>query len=158
MVRARDLMERHVVTVNPETSLAELYRLFAEEQIGAAPVVDETERVIGVVSSADLLRALAEERDTALVDTRYLRDLLPYSSPDWDGVPEDLQDRLGQRRVSEAMTEGIVSVGPDASAAEVAATLRTNRLHHVFVIEDGLLAGVISTYDLLQLVERWKEA
>ena len=157
MPRARSLMEEHVLTVSPETPLLDVHRLFAEEQIGAAPVVDDAERVIGVITSADLVRALEEERDTAVVETSYLRDVLPYSSPDWDSVPEDLQDRLGQLRVSDAMTEGVVSVSPDASAAEVARTLRKNGLHHVFVIEDGVLRGVVSTYDLLQLVEQWKE-
>jgi len=150
-------MEEHVLAVSPETPLLKVHQLFAEEQIGAAPVVDDAERVIGVITSADLVRAIEEERDTAVVETSYLRDVLPYSSPDWDNVPEDLQDRLGQLRVSDAMTKGVVSVSPDASAAEVARTLRKNRLHHLFVIEDGALRGVVSTYDLLQLVEQWKE-
>jgi CBS domain-containing protein len=150
-------MEEQVLMVSPETPLLHVHRLFAEEQIGAAPVVDGSERVIGVITSADLVRTLEEERDTAMVHTSYLRDVLPYSSPDWDNFPDDLQDRLGQLRVSDAMTEGVVSVSPDASAAEVARTLRKNRLHHVFVIEDGALRGVVSTYDLLQLVEQSKE-
>lgn len=154
MTRARDLMQSHVVTVGPNTPLIDVHGLFAQEQINAAPVVDETEEVIGVISSTDLIRTLDEERDTAWVETSYLRDLLPYSSPDWDSVPEDLQDRWSQLRVSDAMTEGVVSVAPDATAGEVARTLRKNRLHHVFVIEDGTLVGVISTFDLLQLVER----
>lgn len=158
MPRARDLMEEHVVTVSPETPLLDVHRLFTEEQIGAAPVVDDAERVVGVVTSADLVRALEETRDTALFDARYLRDVLPYSSPDWDAVPEDLQDRLGQLSASEAMTEGVVSVSPDASAVEIARTLRTNRIHHVLVIdEEGGLRGVISTFDLVQLVEKGGE-
>jgi CBS domain-containing protein len=157
MPRARELMEQHVLTLSPETSLLDAHRLFVEEEIGAAPVVDG-DRVTGVITNADLVRAVEEERDTASVETSYLRDLLSYSSPDWGSVPEDLQDRLGQLRVSDAMTQGVVSVPPDASAAEVARTMRTNRLHHVFVIEDGALRGVISTYDLLKLVEQLKES
>lgn len=157
MPRARELMESHVLTVSPETPVLDVYRLFKEEQIGAAAVVDDAELVIGVISSADLVRTLEEERGTAVVETHYLRDVLPYSSPDWDSVPEDFQNRLGQLRVSDAMTEGVVSVPPDASAAELARTLRKNRLHHVFVIEGGALLGVVSTYDLLKLVEQFRE-
>jgi CBS domain-containing protein len=157
MPKARDLMQTHVVTVGPDTPLLDVYRLFAEEQIGAAPVVDEAEQVIGVVSTADLVRTLDEERDTAWVQTNYLRDVVPFSSPDWDNVPEDLQNRWEQLRVSDAMTDGIVTMPPDASASEIARTLRKHRLHHVFVVEDGVLCGVISTYDLLQLVEKIKD-
>jgi len=154
MPTARELMQDHVVTVAPETPLLDVYRLFSEEQIGAAPVVDEAEEVVGVVSTADLVRALDAERDTAWVDTNYFRDVVPYSSPDWDNVPEDLQNRWEHLRVSDAMTRGLVTVAPEASAAEVAQTLRKNRLHHVFIVEDGRLRGVISTYDLLELVEK----
>jgi CBS domain-containing protein len=150
-------MQEHVVMVSPETPLLDVHRLFREEQIGAAPVIDDAERVVGVITSADLVRALEEQRDTAVFETNYLLCVRPYSSPDWDRVPEDLQDRLGQLRVSDAMTEGVVSVSPDATAAEVAQTLRKNRLHHILVIGDGTLRGIVSTYDLLQLVERWKE-
>lgn len=156
--RARDLMEEHVVTVSPETALLDVHRLFVEEQISAAPVVDDEERVIGVITSTDLVRALEQERDTAAVETSYLRDVLPYSSPDWDSVPEDFQNRLARLRVSDAMTEAVVTVSADAAVAEVAQILRSNRLHHVFVVEGGVLRGVISTFDLLRLVEQWKES
>ena len=56
------------------------------------------------------------------------------------------------------MTEGLVTVPPDASAAEVARTLRSNGVHHVLVAERGVLRGVVSTFDLLQLVEQWKDS
>lgn len=155
--RARDLMEKNVLSVSPETPLLGVHRLFVEEQISVAPVLDDAERMIGVVSSIDLLRAVEGERDTAVVETRYFRDLLPYSSPDWDHLPEDLQDRLGQLQASDAMSEEVVSVSADASAAAVAHTLRENRVHHVFVVEDQTLVGVISAYDLLRLVEDRKD-
>lgn len=155
--RARDLMEKDVLSVSPETPLLDVHRLFVEEQISVAPVLDDAERVIGVVSSVDLLRAVEGERNTAVVQTTYFRDQLPYSSPDWDHLPEDLQDRLGQLQVSDAMSEGVVSVSADASAAAVAHTLRENRVHHVFVVEKEILVGVISAYDLLELIERRKD-
>lgn len=155
--RARDLMEKNVLSVSPETPLLEVHRLFVEEQISAAPVIDDAERVVGVVSSVDLLRAVEGERDTAAVETRYFRELLPYSSPDWNHLPEDMQDRLGQLQVSDAMSEGVVTVAAGDPAAMVARTLRENRLHHVFVVEEGSLVGVVSAYDLLGLIEDLKD-
>jgi len=156
--RARDLMEKDVLSVSPETPLLDVHRLFVEEQISAAPVIDDAEQVVGVVSSVDLLRAVEGERDTATVETSYFRELLPYSSPDWDHLPEDLQDRLGQLRVADAMSDGVVSVSPDDSAATVAGTLREHRVHHVFVVEEGTLVGIVSAYDLLRLIEDLKDA
>lgn len=154
MRRARDFMEQHVLKVGTETPLPDVHRLFVEAQISAAPVVDDVEQVVGVITTADLVRALDEERDTTRTAPDYLRTELLFSSPDRSDMPEDLQDRMGQLRVSDVMTEGVVSVTPDAPATEVARTLRKNRLHHVFVIENDELRGIVSTFDLLEIVEK----
>jgi CBS domain-containing protein len=59
---AADLMTRAVVSVGPDTPLLEVYRLFVSEQIHGAPVMDEEERLIGVISSSDLLRTRSTGR------------------------------------------------------------------------------------------------
>jgi CBS domain-containing protein len=153
-VLARDVMQTSVVTVSPETPLADIQRLFVEEGIGGAPVVDDTGRVVGVISASDLLRAVESERDTAAAEPRYFRDTLEFSGPDWSHVLEDFQDRLAELRVADAMTEGVVMVPPEASVAEVARRMLGHRIHRILVVEDGALAGIISTFDLVALLEK----
>lgn len=69
---AGDLMARDVVTVSPETPILDVHRLFVEEEIHGAPVVDEDGVVRGVISTLDLLRIVRDEAepDTASTDTR----------------------------------------------------------------------------------------
>jgi CBS domain-containing protein len=52
----------------------------------------------------------------------------------------------------------VLSVSPDAPARDVARILRENGVHRVFVSEDGRLLGVVSAFDLLRLIEDWKES
>lgn len=151
---ARDVMEIGVVTIDPGASLLDAYRLFVEEEISGAPVVDEDGRVLGVISAHDLLRATEEERDTAVVQTSYFRDLAEFSGPDWGGVVEDFQDRLAERTVADAMTRGAIAVAPDATIPEVARTLRQHRVHRVLVAEDERVLGLISSFDLVALLEK----
>jgi CBS domain-containing protein len=151
---AKDLMETRIVSVAPETPLINVHRLFVEEQISGAPVLDELGAVVGVITAADLLRAVAEEHDTVRMEADYFRDTLPYSSPDWSGSPENFQDRLAELRVSDEMSEG---VPPSAGAPEVARTLRKAAVHRVFVAEDGRLLGILSAFDLLRVIEDWTE-
>ena len=151
---ARDVMQTGVVTIDPEASLLDAYRLFVEEEISGAPVVDEDGRVLGVVSAHDLLRATEEERDTAVVQTSYFRDLAEFSGPDWGSVAQDFQDRLAERTVREVMTTGAIVVAPDASIPEVASTLRQHHVHRVLVAEDERLVGLISSFDLVALLEK----
>ena len=151
---ARDVMQSHLITVSPETPLLDVQRLFVEEEINGAPVVDDAGRLVGMVSTRDLLRAAEEEHDTAESDARYFRDELEFSGPDWGSVLEDFQGRLAERTVSDVMTPGGVTVGPDASIAEVASTLRRHRIHRVLVAEDDVLVGIISSFDLVALLEK----
>ncbi len=151
---ARDVMQSHVITVSPESPLLDVQRLFVEEEINGAPVVDDAGRLLGVVSTRDLLRATADEHDTAASETRYFRDELEFSGPDWGSVLEDFQDRLAERSVSEVMTSGSVAVSPSARIAEIAALMRRERVHRVLVAENGLLVGIISSFDLVALLEK----
>jgi CBS domain-containing protein len=151
---ARSVMQTSVVSVNPQTPLADVQRLFVEEEIHGAPVVDDDGTVLGVITSQDLLRVAEEERDTAVVDADYFRDDLEFSGPDWSAMPEDFQDRLRNLSASDAMTPEVVTVAPDTPVSEVASTLRQGRIHRVFVVEDGTLVGVISTFDLLECLEK----
>ena len=149
---AADVMQTGVLTVDPQTPLVDVHRLFVEEEINGAPVVDETGSVIGVISSSDLLRAVEQVHETAST-TAYHRELLEFSSPDWVRAPDDFQDRLAEQTVSDVMSVGGISVAPDAPISDVARTLRSNRIHRVLVVEDEELRGIISSFDLVALLE-----
>ncbi len=153
-LRASDVMEKDVIGISPDDPLLVVHRLFVEEEIHGAPVVADDGQVLGVVTSMDLLRGVAEEHDTARAEPDYSRDLLEFSGPDWSSMPEDFQDRLNECVASDVMTEGVVAVHPDASIPEVARTLRDNHTHRVFVVDKGRLAGLISTFDLVALLEK----
>ena len=153
-VLARDVMQTQVVTIEADASLLDAQRLFVEEEINGAPVVDADGRVIGVLSVRDLLRGAAEEQDTVLSEPHYYRDLAEFSGPEWAAGPEDFQNRLATRTVSEVMTEGALTLPPDTPVSEVARTLRQSRIHRVLIAEEGALLGIVSTFDLIALLEK----
>ena len=157
IMTARSVMTESVVSVSPESSLLNLLRLFVEEDIHGVPVVDDGGEFVGVISTSDLLRAEEEEHDTASTETDYLRGILEFSLPDWAGDLTDFQDRLAERTVAEAMTKTFASVPRDASVADVARCLRENQIHRVWVVDAGRVCGVISTLDLMPVIERGSE-
>jgi CBS domain-containing protein len=147
-------MQTGVVTVDRDATLLDAHRLFVEEEIHGAPVVDADGEVVGVISTLDILRAVQEEHESTTSIPDYYREFLPFSGPDWRSGAEDFQDRLAQLTVGDAMTESVVSVSPDASIAEIARLLRQHRIHRVLVGEDGQLLGIVSTFDLVALLEK----
>lgn len=62
---ARDIMTRKVEVVSPETPVAEIARLLEEKRIKRVPVVDDG-RIVGLVSRANLMQALASVPTVAL--------------------------------------------------------------------------------------------
>ena len=51
---AREVASRDVITITPEQSLDEALRLMAEHQVRRLPVVEDGERLVGVVAQADI--------------------------------------------------------------------------------------------------------
>jgi CBS domain-containing protein len=102
----KDLMTTSVVTVQPTTPFKEIVARLARHKISAVPVVDHDQRVLGMVSEADLL--LKEE----------------FPEPDKD-IPLfwTKRARLDRAKAAAAMardlmTMPVVSIAPEATAAE----------------------------------------
>jgi CBS domain-containing protein len=119
--------------------------------IHGAPVVDEQNRVVGVISTSDLLQAVTDDRDSSYPIPGYFEDGVASFSGILD---EEFREALDGRRVAGVMTRDIVSVSPTASVSEIARTLLHNRVHRVLVIEDDALVGIITTFDLIELLEK----
>jgi CBS domain-containing protein len=153
-LKVSDLMQRDVLVVSPETPLVDVHRLFVEEEINGAPVVEEDSgKVVGVISSLDLLRAVRDEYDhVASVVGAYFRDELPSSDPSWNDAPADFGERLAQLTVADAMVKERVWVTSDMSIAAAAAVMRSQRIHRVLVIDDHELIGILTTFDVLQAI------
>ena len=153
---AQDVMQKHVVTVSPDEPLESIQRLLFEEGIHGAPVVDDQGRVLGMIASSDLLRAAVEEGESASpaeAHLSYLREAFEESGSDWADAPASMSGLFGDRVASDAMTNEALCVETGASIPEVARTLRENKVHRVLVVEDDSLRGIISTYDLVALLE-----
>ena len=101
------------------------------------------------------MRAVHEQYAAGAVvaSASYFREELEYSGPDWLNAPEDFQDRMAGMTAADAMVRGVISVGPDATVADVAHRMRQQRIHRVFVVEDGQLVGIVTTFDLVGLLE-----
>ncbi len=75
-------MQTRLIALSPDTPFLNAHRLFVDEEINGAPVVDETGRLLGVVSTLDILRAVEEEHDTASAHKVYFHAELEFSGPD----------------------------------------------------------------------------
>jgi len=149
---AADIMQTQVITVSPVDPLHAVQRLFFEEEIHGAPVVDDQARVRGMITSMDLIRAATEEKEST--EGSSFASAFEEAAGFWPDVSEAFQNRLSEAVATDAMTESIVTVPPTASIPEIARVLRENRIHRVLVVKGDVLLGIISSFDLIGLLEK----
>jgi CBS domain-containing protein len=136
-MQVRDVMTTSVITVGPDTEVAEIARCLLENRISAVPVVETDGRMVGVVSEGDLMRG-TEHRPSwwlslLMLPERRATDYL----------------KTHGRRAQEVMTREVITANDDASLEEIAEILEKHRIKRVPVIRDGKLVGIASRADLL---------
>jgi len=139
---ASDLMVPNPISLRAEASAAEAMRLFTEEGITAAPVIDESGRPVGVISRSDLLIHKCVEQKQH--DGEYFREA---SIESVDDVPKPMIPMT----VQELMTPAVFAVSEDTPVSRVVSDMVGLRVHRLFVVaEDGILVGIITTMDVLK--------
>ncbi|MER3416035.1 MAG: hypothetical protein C4297_07490 [Gemmataceae bacterium] len=142
---AAELMTANPVSIGAEATVRDAAALLTDREIGAAPVIDEAGRPIGVVSRTDIVRWSREHTvHCPPADVREAMDIERHNEGFHVEVPETTT-------VREIMTPTVVSVPEDASAQEVVAKMLALKVHRVFVVDQvGVLVGVISSFDILR--------
>ncbi|MFF8940492.1 CBS domain-containing protein [Streptomyces paradoxus] len=136
-----DVMTRTVVALAAGAAFKEIVRTMEGRRISALPVIDTGNRVIGVVSEADLLRK-EEFRDSA-------RERGTRARP-----PAGL-DKAGAVTAADLMTSPAVTVHPGATLGQAARVMARRKVKRLPVVDDdGVLRGIVSRADLLRVFLR----
>jgi CBS domain-containing protein len=143
-MRAADVMTPNVITVGPDTSVQDLATLLSDRGISGAPVVDASGQMIGIVSEGDLLHRaeLGTERQGRRRESWWLRSFASGAARDYV--------RSHGRTVKDIMSRDVVTVTEDASLADIANLLETNRIKRVPVVRDGKVVGIVSRANLVR--------
>ncbi len=147
MKKLKDLMNRDLVTVPPDMPVSELAGLLSTRMISGAPVVDESGKVVGVVSLSDIAAFSASGRGGLQTD----RDMY-YSVPEMEDYLVGfftVDDFSPGATVCDIMTPAVYTLGQDATMLEAAEMMRAARIHRIIVTQEGLPQGIVTTMDLV---------
>lgn len=128
---ARELMTTSVVTIKPSASVKEAIRLLDLHNITAVPVVEQENRLVGIISEADLLRGRVIDDPRAHLRTR----------EEWPEPPP--------KTVADIMTTFVVSVEEAADVSDVARLMLETGVKSLPVVRLGRVVGMISRRDLI---------
>ena len=116
-----DAKGRDVVTVAASRTLREAVELLAERRIGALVVTVDDDRISGILSERDIVRAIGREGAQAL-----------------------------ERPVSAVMTARVQVCRESHTVNEVMQIMTEGRFRHLAVEKDGRLAGIVSVGDVVK--------
>lgn len=149
-ITAGQVMTRGVVTVPYDWSVDRLARFLTDKSISGAPVVDESGKVVGVVTLSDIVRQAGSglmdlsRRDDAFYQT--LHDASLSGEEQW-AFNETIDQSV---LINDIMTPVVFEVAPDTPLAKVADAMVTGRIHRVLVTENRQIEGIITALDLLK--------
>ncbi len=149
-----EVMTRDVSTLSPEMTLKEMDRIFVECQVSGAPVVDG-ERLVGIVSQADVVRLLYDEQKKAQQVSDFYTSPFPIAISALDQLAKDsrkIADHLTKRTVGELMTSYPLTVSGSDDVESVARLMISEKIHRVLVTEEEQLVGIVSSLDIVRLV------
>jgi CBS domain-containing protein len=139
---ARDVMTMPVISVLGDTSVEEVARILLSRRISAVPVVDENDRMIGIVSEGDLMRRA--EADEGAHESWWLKKLA-----DSDSRAQSFARARG-RLAKDVMSPSVIIADEDDSLVEIARMLEQHKIKRVPVVRHGKLVGIVSRANLLQ--------
>jgi CBS domain-containing protein len=123
-----EIMQTSLQTVRPGATVAEAITTLVDAHVMGLPVLDRDGRLIGVLSTSDVLQAIAESGG------------------------QDEREAVFDTMVEELMTREPKTIGPNATVKDAAQQMLYLEVHRLFVVDHSKLVGVVSQSDVVRTV------
>jgi CBS domain-containing protein len=110
-----------VVTIEPSATLTTAIKLLAERRIGAVVITGPDQRIVGILSERDIVRALAERGPSTLTEP-----------------------------LADVMTRKVVTCGQGDTVCEIMERMTLGKFRHIPVVEQNRLIGIVSIGDIVK--------
>lgn len=150
-LKVRDLMTTQVVTLKPEDTVKKAVIKFALDNISGAPVVDNRNHLMGILSENDVLNIILYhqeklgEENSEDVMLNYPMDSGMEESNRLRGISEEISNM----KVSDIMTRTVLTTTPDTTIMEVLKAMIEMKVNRLPVVEKGVVVGIISRGDII---------
>ena len=142
---ASDLMTKDVIMVKPEESVEKVVRLLIDNRISGIPVVDDDQRVLGIITERDLIIKAVDLKVpfyiTLFDSIIFLENPIRFNN--------DLR-KYTALLVKDAMTKNVIAVEADTPVSEIVQLMKRKNINRVPVVKDGRLVGIVTRNDILK--------
>jgi CBS-domain-containing membrane protein len=152
---AEMLMSHPVVFVRSSQTMRQAAALVLERGISGLPVLDHTDRAVGVLTKTDLVRYERERLESRMAAASGV-SMKSSETAEWIVEKRGFHEEAEEDYVFNWMTPKVYSVDRHAHLGEVVREMLARRVHRLFVRgePEGPLVGVLTTFDLLEFLAR----
>lgn len=140
-MKIKDIMLKNTTSVIPDCYLGEVIEIMAIQRINGIPVVDNQQKVIGFISQHDIIKELLPNYLGIINSNSFITEFIQLS--------KKLKE-YANHRVEDFMKKNIITINEDDNEVMAADLLIRNKIHHLPVVRDGYLVGIVTMRDLLK--------
>ena len=152
MITVEDAMQEDVVKFKDVDTIAYVTEVLRGKNISGAPIVDEDNKVIGIVSEGDIMRLIEVHSPNLNLLLPAPFDLIELPVRMRVGLDEIAEDvgKAASVLVGEIMTKHVVSIKKDASISDAAALMDSKKVNRLPVVDENKkLLGIITRGDII---------
>ena len=149
-LKVRDLMTTQLVTLQPTDTVKKAAIKFAVDNVSGAPVVDNRNHLLGILSENDILNMIHRYQkmlEAKNPDIEMLNSSMDSES-ETDDVLSKVSEEISNMEISKIMVRTVLPTTADTTIMEVLSAMIEMDVNRVPVVEKGVVIGVISRGDI----------
>ena len=145
MKTASDIMTQDVVTVNKNQLIGDLSKIFIENHFNGVPVLDNTGKVVGVVTQGDLIE---QNKNLHIPTIIALFDAVLFLESE-KKFEDDLKKITGSK-IEDIYHKNLITVSPDTDLNEIITLMAEKDIHTLPVLDGDKLIGIIGKRNIIR--------
>ncbi|WP_313134985.1 CBS domain-containing protein [Anaerocolumna sp.] len=151
MIKAIDIMNTKVLSIGPNATVEEAVKIFSQNKISGLPVVDDSNKLIGILTERDIVVFSSDLHVIPLISSSNW--ISPYTDVSKISSSKRGYDLISKTEVEKVMTKKLYDVTGDASWHEIVKIMKSGKINHIPVVDNGRkLIGIITRTDMLNYI------
>ncbi len=132
-----DIMSTNVKTVTVDQPVKDIAIMMVMDHISGAPVVDEENNLVGIISEKDILQHMFPKLEEVMSDTHF----------DFENMESNYKDTMNYK-IGDIMTKDVASIDLGMPCLKAASTMWLRKFRRIPVTSQGKLVGIVSIGDV----------
>lgn len=151
MIKASDIMNSNVLSIGPNASVEEAVKILSQNQISGLPVVDDKNRLIGIITERDIVVFSSDLHIIPLMSSSNW--ISPYTDVSKISSSKRGYDLISKTNVEKVMTKKLYDVTGDSNWYEIVKIMKSGKINHIPVVDkERKLIGIITRTDMLNYI------